>query len=208
MKSFEEKSPGAASGDYQGLLLQKYAPPCLLVDQKEKILLISGAIEKYLSVANKMSVQLLSEFVDKSIYQELSKGIREVVQGEESVLIDSRAFNVSVPFHMYITPFVAKQTNESLILIEFEGINEQNEKNASLTAFELLQQFEAFSRTTEHDIRNLTNNYIMLLKLEETRYSTDNKMHDVKVMQARLLSAFKKNIDQLRAMLDLPSSDE
>ena len=209
MNSFEDKSTRSVSGIYQAFLLQKFAPPCMLINPQEKVLLINGEIERYLAVASKAPGQLLADFVDKNMYEKLLKGIREVIQGEESVLIDSRSFEVPAPFYMYITPFVPTPTAERLILIEFEDADEENVKNAinELAATELYQQYEALLRTTEHDIRNLVNNFIMLLNLEEALYPTNSKIHDVKELQERLLSTFKKKIEQLKAMLHLPSSD-
>ena len=209
MNSFEDKSTRSVSGIYQEFLLQKFAPPCILINLQEKVLLINGEIERYLTVANKEPGPLLADFVDKNMYQKLVKGIREVAQGEESVLIDGRTFEGSAPFYVYITPFVPTPTAEKLILIEFEDADEENVKNATnnLVATELHQQYEDLLRTTEHDIRNLVNNVIMLLNLEEDFYPTNSKIHDVKELQERLLSTFKQKIEQLKAMLHLPSSD-
>jgi len=203
MNRFEDKSARSVSGMYQEFLLQKFAPPCILINLQEKVLLINGEIERYLTVSNKVPGQLLADFVDKNMYQKLLKGIREVVQGEESVLIDGRTFEVSAPFYVYISPFVPSSA-ERLILIEFEDADEQNVKNAinSHAVTELYQQYETLFRTTEHDIRNLANNFIMLLNLEEDHYSTDSKIHDVKELQEHLLSTFKKKIEQLKAMLN------
>jgi hypothetical protein len=201
MNNFKEKSSLGAGNVYQKILLQKYAPPCMLINQQEEILLVNGEIEKYLSTSEIQPGSMLTEVVDEYIYRELMQGIKEVMQGEESVLVDGRTFHERYIFYIYITPVIMKPASERLILIEFEDIHLQNVKALPPMTTDFQQDFDELLSITEHDIRNLMSNIIMLLKFEDGKYTTDHKIEDVNKMQERFLSNFHINLSNLAAKI-------
>jgi nitrogen-specific signal transduction histidine kinase len=202
MSSFKEKSPPEIGNVYQEILLQKYVPPCMLVNQQEKILLVNGELEKYLSTSGIKTGSMLPDIVDRNIYQELKKGIKEVMQGEESVLVDGRTFHERYIFYIYFTPVIIKPASEKLILIEFEDIHLQTVKAHPHTATDFQQDFDELLSITGHDIRNLVSNFIMLLKFEDGKYTTDHKIEDVNKVQERFLSNFHLNLSNLAAKIN------
>ena len=201
MNSSKEKSSLAIADKYLELLLQKFAPPCILINLQEKVLLMSGEIEKHFPITGRTPGRLLSNYVDKIMYAELLKGIREVLHGEESVMIDGNTFNTSTSFYIYISSIAAKSQKETLILIEFEEADKlpANAKNTSgsISAHDIQQQIDALSYATDHDVKNLIANFIMLLNLEETSYSKKDKIRDIKKIQEQFLSKLQTNLSRL-----------
>lgn len=202
MNSFKEKSSLGAGNVYQEILLQKYVPPCMLVNQQEEILLVNGELEKYLSTSEIHTGSMLPEIADKNIYQELIKGIKEIMQGEESVLVDGRTFHERYIFYIYFTPVIIKPTAERLILIEFEDVHLQAVKAHPHTVTDFQRDFDELLSITGHDIRNLVSNFIMLLKFKDGKYTTDHKIDDVNKIQERFLSNFHLNLSNLAAKIN------
>ncbi len=203
MNSFENKSFSGAENIYQELLLQKYVPPCLLVNQKEEVLWVNFEAGKYLSAPNIMPGQLLSGITDEAIRRELLKGIKEILQGEESVFIDGRTLHERYIFYIYLTPVVTQPLSEKLVLIEFEDTYAQTVKvpGTRHAGIDFQKHFDEFLRTTEHDIRNMASSFVMLLKFEESRYSNKRKITDVNKMEERFLSNLYLNLNKLIATL-------
>ena len=189
----------AVENVYQSLILQKFAPPCLLVNLKEEILLVNGETEKYLSSSYIKPGQLLSDIVDENIYNELLKGLREVVQGEESVFIDGRSFHERYKFYIYLTPVASKAPHESLVLIEFEDIYPKNINLPAnrYTNVDLQPHFDELLMATDHDLKNLVSNFIMLLKFDAAHYSNESKINDIDKLRTRILANFHLNLNKL-----------
>lgn len=203
----KKTSAEAALGIYQKLLLQQFILPCLLLNQEEKILLINGDVGKILPDSIKLSNgNLLDESLGENIYQQLHNGIQEVIKGEESVMIKEQSSQTS--YFIYISALASPLVSEKLILIEFEDANQQNLRKviSNLPAQELQQSFNTLVETTEHDIKNMVINLILLLNLEETNYTKADKIQDVKKMQEQFLDSFAKNVNQIKQLLDLPLS--
>ncbi len=201
MSNFEEKPTQEVASFYQELLLKKYAPTCILINENEKVLQINGDLEKYFTRASNAPGQLLSAYVDKVVYSELMKGIREVAEGEDVVMIDGNVLNALAFFKIYILSMIVEPSGERLFLIEFEDTEIQNTKkiinNPSVVIHDFQEQLDNFYQVIEHDIKNAFSNFVMLTNLEETSYSKADKIQDIKGMQEKILSNMHNHLNRL-----------
>lgn len=141
---------------YADLLIEKYAPDCILISDKNEVLYSSGKIEKYLDFPKRRSNLHLFDMVTGNISLALRNGLRKLSEEQRDVMVR----NVVISSHnsdedtqpemidLKLVKLHGRNNMESYILIEFNESQElENEHEfleiASRDSIKEIERLEA-----------------------------------------------------------------
>lgn len=124
--------------EYDNIIVNEYAPDCLIINVNNELVYTNGKVDKYLSLPKKKMNYDIFNMLSGNLPLIFRNGIRKLIGGERlvtynDILIDNgetqerimvRFKAINNPSHKYIA-------NEQLVLVEFIVIDPERKSNAS-----------------------------------------------------------------------------
>ena len=105
------------------VILEKYGPPCVLVNNKHEILYFSGNTDKYLSPPVGVPNFDILKMVNEGLLYKLSSSMHKVSKQKKSIVcrdLQIKHHNTYITVDLTIMPIAAHKAREDLMMVVFE----------------------------------------------------------------------------------------
>jgi two-component system CheB/CheR fusion protein len=106
------------------VILQSYAPPCVLVDEKYDILYFHGETDKYLSLPTGEASFNVLEMARADLHFKLSSALHKAVNQKKSITskgIQTKHNEQIISFDLVVRPLAEPATGATLMMVTFES---------------------------------------------------------------------------------------
>ena len=130
--TIQKKSKPDFSSLIDGMLIEDYAPPCVIINSEFEVLYIYGSTGKFLEPAEGEASLNLSRMIKNGMKRELSAGVRKVITGNSVVRYDGlkvKYNSETILVNLVIKPLKESGLFKGMTMVIFEEV-----KNITLKA--------------------------------------------------------------------------
>lgn len=177
-----ELSRKRLSAFMQTQLLERFAPPAVLVDRNGEILNLHGPTSRYLDLPQGDPLMELTSMVKEGLRLKLRSAVRQVVKTNEAVTVSDARVKRGRRFHpvsFTVRPINGRGFSDPLLLVTFEDRPApvaaiEREADLDLSEETLVRQLETELMSTREDLQNTIDE--LEISSEEIKASNEEMM--------------------------------
>lgn len=184
------------------LLLQEYAPNCVVVNKENQVIYLHGNVEKYIRLPRNRMSTTIYKLVDSNLSPIIRSGIRKLTNGEKSVLfkdvpIGDGKNEMSTNIHFKL--LVDESSEQRLMLIEFGYVERSANKAIQVGEFQSGDFSQEYLNDLETEVK---------LTKKELQYTTQELEAAREELQASNEEMLSSNEELQSTNEELQSSNE
>ncbi len=159
------------SNQVEQILLDNYAPPCVIINQKCEILYVNGRTGKYLEPASGEARMNILDMAREGLKSNLQLGIRKCISGNSDIVIKKVQIKGNGSFQLInlsIKPVHSPVHNDNLMMVLFEDLKQTEDVEKTRSKFEGDRDYKKRLTGLEQELKHSRENLNTTIEELET----------------------------------------
>lgn len=164
------------------MLLEKYAPDCLLLTEENQVIYVTGKVENYLNFPKRKDNLLLFDMIGESTSLAFRNGLRKIKEEQRNVVLRGveaiTKEKVSVKVDIFFYSIFSSKTSTKYILVEIKSVDvkENDQEFIEVSSRESLKEIERLEAELKQVKKELYYNMVELETINEELQSSNEEM--------------------------------